>query len=83
MKNTKSRLIGEYKVRLATTSGLADQILSIAQRGLDVTFIDKYPDVINALTLDQVNSAIKKYIHPDDIAIVIAGSVDDKGNPLK
>jgi zinc protease len=83
MKNTKSRLIGEYKVQLATTSGLVNQILNIVQRGLDVAFIDKYPDIINALTLDQVNSAVKKYINPDKVDIVVAGSVDAKGNPIK
>jgi zinc protease len=83
MKNTKSRLIGEYKVQLATTSGLVNQILSIVQRGLDVGFIDKYPDIINALTLNQVSDAIKKYINPDKVVTVVAGSVDDKGNPLK
>jgi zinc protease len=83
LKNTKSRLIGEYKVQLATTSGLVNQILSIVQRGLDVDFIDKYPDIINALTLNQVNNAVKKYIHPDNVVTVVAGSVDDKGNPLK
>lgn len=83
MKNTKSRLIGEYKVRLATTGGLVNQLLSIAQRGLDVDYIDKYPDIINALTLSQVNDAVKKYINPDKIVTVVAGSVDDKGNPLK
>jgi zinc protease len=83
MKNTKSRLIGEYKVQLATTNGLVNQILSIVQRGLEVNFIDKYPDIINAVTLDQVNNAIKKYIQPDKIVIVVAGSVDDKGNPIK
>ena len=83
MKNTKSRLIGEYKVQLATTNGLVNQILNIVQRGLDVAFIDKYPDIINALTLDQVNSAVKKYINPDKVDIVVAGSVDAKGNPIK
>ena len=83
MKNTKSRLIGEYKVQLATTGGLVNQILSVVQRGLDVSFIDKYPDIINALTLEQVNNAVKKYIHPEKVAIVVAGSVDDKGNPIK
>jgi zinc protease len=83
MKNTKSRLIGEYKVQLATTSGLVNQILSIVQRGLDVGFIDKYPDIINALTINQVNDAVKKYINPDKVVTVVAGSVDDKGTPLK
>jgi zinc protease len=83
LKNTKSRLIGEYKVQLATTGGLVNQLLSIVQRGLDVDFIDNYPDIINALTLNQVNDAIKKYINPANVVTVVAGSVDDKGNPLK
>jgi zinc protease len=83
LKNTKARLIGEYKVQLATTNGLVTQLLGFVQRGLDVSFIDKYPDVIDALTLEQVNNAVKKYIDPDKVTIVVAGSVDDKGESLK
>ncbi|MBL7994791.1 hypothetical protein JNM05_05415 [bacterium] len=39
-------------------------------------FLDQYPDKINALTLDEDNSAVKKYITPDKLHLVIAGSVD-------
>ena len=83
LKFTKSRLVGEYKVRLSTTGGMVNQILSFVQQGRDITYLDKYPDMINALTLDQVNNTVKKYIDPDKAVIVVAGSVDEKGNPLK
>lgn len=83
LKVTKSRLIGEYKVYLATTNGMVSQILTFVQQGRDIKYLDEFPDMINALTLEQVNNAIKKYIDPEKTVIVVAGSVDEKGNPLK
>ncbi|MFQ6613770.1 MAG: M16 family metallopeptidase, partial [Fidelibacterota bacterium] len=78
----KNTLTGSYKVGLATTNGLAGQILVNAERGRDVSYLDEYPGIINALTLDQVNSAIKKYVDLDNLVMVSAGSVDETGQPL-
>ena len=82
LKNKKTTLIGSYKVQLATTSGLANQILSFVQRGFDVDYLDQYPEKVEALTLKQVNNTIKKYIDPDKIVTVIAGTVDEEGKPI-
>jgi len=79
----KNTITGSYKVGLATTSGLAGQILTNAERGRDITYLDEYPEIINSLTLDQVNNAIKKYIDLDNLIIVAAGSIDDQGQPLE
>ncbi len=82
LQNKKTTLIGSFKVRLATTGGMANQILHFVQRGYDVDYLDQYPKDIEALTLEQVNAAIRRYIHPDQAVIVIAGSVDENGQPL-
>lgn len=82
LENKKTTLTGSYKVGLATTSGLAGQILGNAERGRDLSFLDKYPDIINALSLKDVNRAIKTYIDVDKLVIVAAGTVDEDGNPI-
>lgn len=79
----KNTITGSYKVGLATTRGLAGQILTNAERGRPTSFLDDYPGLINSLTLDQVNKAIRKYIHPDQLVIVTAGTIDESGNPIK
>ncbi len=79
----KSTITGTFKVGLATTRGLAGQILSNAERGRATSHLDNYPNVINALTLEQVNAAIRRYVDMDKAVFVAAGSVDASGQPLE
>ena len=71
----KNNLVGSFKVSLATTNGLAGSLLAAVHRGYDVTWLDRYPAVINALTLDQVNRAPKKYLDPEKMFLIKAGTV--------
>ncbi len=77
LEAAKTRNIGSYKVGLATTRGMASNILSFAQAGFDMKYMDEYPEDIEELTLDQVNKIIKKYIDPDKVDTVIAGTVKE------
>ncbi len=74
----KSRLIGSYKVRLATTNGMASQILSFIQRGYSLDYLDNYPKLIDEVSLEDVNSSIKKYINPEKVVTVVAGTVTEE-----
>jgi len=78
----KETITGSYKVGLATTGGLAGQILTNTERGYPDSMLDEYPAIINGLTLNQVKAAIKKYVSPDRLVIVAAGSIDEKGEPI-
>jgi len=78
----KTTLTGSYKVGLATTSGLAATILDILERGKDIDYIDEYMEEINTLALDKVNAAIRRYIKPENINTVAAGSIDRCWKPL-
>ena len=71
----KTNLIGTYKVGLATTDGLAGVMLATVQRGFTPAWLDDYPRQINALTPAQINGAIRKYLKPDDMFLVKAGTV--------
>jgi zinc protease len=71
----KTNLIGTYQVSLATTGGLAAAIQQAVLRGYPVSWLDDYPRAIEALTLDDVNRAIKKHIDPEKMVLVKAGTV--------
>ena len=83
LANKKSNLIGSFKVTLSTSGGIASSILSFINQGKTPSYIDEYPKDIEAITLDQANAAIKKYINPDAFIILKSGSIDNKGLPLK
>jgi len=68
-------LVGGYLVGLSTTAGLAGTILTDLQRGYEVSRVAEYPDAVKALTRDEVDNAIKKYLNPGVMVTVEAGSV--------
>ncbi len=75
LKNFKVTLTGTYKVALSTTGGLASILLNALQRGYGPQWVDEYPKRIEALTLDQVNGAIREYLRPDKMVTVMAGTL--------
>lgn len=83
LENKKANLIGSFKVGLSTTSGLSRTILGFVERGLEPSYINQYPKDIEKVTLKEVNEAIRKYIQPDKMVIIKAGSLDKNGNPMK
>jgi zinc protease len=72
----KSSHIGAFKVGLATNAGMATQIASAELFNLGVKYLDEYPAQIAALTKEQVDEAIRKYIHPEVATTVIAGTIE-------
>ena len=80
---TKSTLMGSYQVGFDTTYGLSSGILSAVNVWGNLSYVDSYPEKVSGVTLEQVNKAIKKYIIFDEIYQVAAGSIDEKGTPIK
>lgn len=70
----KTTITGSYSVGLATTQRLAQSILTNAERGFDVSYLDRFPEIIRALSLDEVNAAIRQYLDPDAIQEALAGT---------
>ena len=54
---------------------MAFTLLSSVRRGLALNWIDDYPKNVEAVTLDQVNGAIKRHIDPGKLVIIKAGNV--------
>lgn len=75
LNTRKQGLVGGYLVSLSTTGGLATSILTSIQRGYDVSWLDGYPQAIQALTRDQVNAAIHTHLDPSKMVLVKAGSM--------
>ncbi|HET7535938.1 MAG TPA: pitrilysin family protein [Candidatus Didemnitutus sp.] len=71
----KTNLVGRFKVGLATTDGMADSLLLSVDRGVGPEWLDQYPGKVNSLDLAHVNSAIKKYLNPDEMLVIKAGTI--------
>jgi zinc protease len=79
----KTNLVGSFKVSLSTTDGMAASLLAAIHRGYDQTWLDRYPSVIESLTLDQVNGAVKKHLNPDNMFLIEAGTISGDTSATK
>jgi zinc protease len=75
LARAKTRVAGSYLVGLATTGGLAGTVLRTLDAGLPLEYVDQYPDRVAALTLDQVNGAIRRHLDPSKMVTVEAGTL--------
>ena len=66
-------------MNLATTGGLANTLLNAVQRGYGPAWVDDYPRRVQALTLAEVNAAIRRFLQPDRMVTVLAGSIAPTG----
>lgn len=74
LKSEQSSMIGGYKLGLATNAGIAGQLVNTEVYQLGVSYLDEFPNHVAALTTTQINSIVGKYIHPECMTTVIAGT---------
>ncbi|MEM6288491.1 MAG: pitrilysin family protein [Bacteroidota bacterium] len=79
LAQVQTTLAGQHVVSLATTGGAAARLLVNAQRGFDVGYLDRYPDLIRDLTEAEVTEAVRQHVRPADLHVSIAGTPPEAG----
>ena len=74
LAQVQTTLAGLHVVAMATTSGLAARLLVNAERGFDVGYLDRYPDLVRALTPAETTDALRRHVRPADLHITAAGT---------
>ena len=74
LNERKQGMIGKHTVMLSDAQVLKTAIANNIEKGHDTDYIYTFIDKVEAVTLDQVNAVIKKYIHLDQLLSVSAGS---------
>jgi zinc protease len=73
LEDEKSSFVGSFIVGLDTNAGMAAHLLSAEAYGFGPKHLDQVPGLVNAVTKEQVNAAIHKFIHPESLMTVVAG----------
>jgi len=79
----KNFLSGMYLLHLETQDGLASQLANMKALGLPNDYLETYTAHVRAVEPDQILSAAKKYIAPDQAAVVVVGDAAKIGEVLK
>jgi predicted Zn-dependent peptidase len=85
LETVKNQAIEVFPRYFASASAVAGTFASDEFTGRDPKFWETYRDRVRAVTVDDVQRVAKKYLHPDQMVIVVVGNAEDilKGNPDK
>ena len=67
---------GSLPMGLETNRGIVDTITDMELYGLGLDYLHRYSDMINNITVEQIQEAAQKYLSADDLVIVVSGPVE-------
>ncbi len=74
LQDVKDYLTGSFVFGLERNSNLAAYAIRARRFGLGFDFIQRYPDIIRAITVEQVREAAERHLHPDRLVAISAGA---------
>ncbi len=74
LQDVKDYLTGSFVFGLERNSNLAAYAIRARRFGLGFDFIQRYPDAVRAITIEQVREAAERHLHPDRLVVVSAGA---------
>jgi zinc protease len=71
--DNQSNFIGRLPLRLESNEGVAGSLLHIERYNLGLDYYQRYPELIAAITREQILRTAKEFLDPDHLAIATAG----------
>ena len=84
LNDSKSNYIGRLPLSLESNSGVAGALLNIARYDLGLDYYQRFSDLVNAVTIEDILRTAEKYFVKTPLAIGIAGTgvnTDSQANP--
>jgi len=73
LSDSQSNFIGRLPLSLESNSGVVGALLNMERFDLGFDYLRGYPEMVRAVTSGDVLGAARKYLHPDKLAIAVAG----------
>ncbi len=74
LEDVQQYLTGSFVFALERNSNLAAYAIRARRFGLGFDFLERYPDIVRAITPEQVRDAAERHLHPDRLHVVSAGA---------
>jgi len=82
MAKAHSALVNRFVFRFETSQRTVNEYIRLEYYGYPKDYLDTYIDKIRAVTKDDVRRVARKYIHPDQMIIVVVGDKARFDKPL-
>ena len=83
LQTVKNYMTGLFPLQLETANAVASRVINLKLYNLPKNFYSTYISNINKLTKEDIFNAAKKYIHPENLYIVVSGNAKEIKDRLK
>lgn len=73
LQDCKRYLTGSLPLQLETNDGVAGVLVDIEWHGLGLDYVQRYQDLIDSVTPDEIQAAAQKYLDPEAYTLAVAG----------
>jgi zinc protease len=73
LADSQSNFIGRLPLSLESNAGVVNALLNIERFDLGLDYYRRYPDLVRAVTPEEVLATARKFLHPGQLAIAVAG----------
>ncbi|MBE3065965.1 MAG: insulinase family protein [Chloroflexi bacterium] len=74
LSDSQSNFVGRLPLSLESNAGVVNALLNIERFDLGLDYYRRYPGLVRAVTPADVLTTACKYLHPDKLAVAVAGS---------
>lgn len=75
-------LTGSFVFRFQRSAQIADFLVEAELYGLGFDYLQRYPELIRSVTIDDISRVARQYIDPTALTTVVVGPVDEHGNVI-
>ena len=74
LENNKQKYMGNFVLKMEKPATIANQAYDVYVNNLPDDYYETFLQKIDAVTVDDIQSVAKKYLHPDKARIIVAGN---------
>jgi len=76
LENTKQKYLGNFVLQMEKPATIANQAYNIYVNNLPDNYYETFLQKVEAVSVDDVQTVAKKYLHPDQARIIVAGNAE-------
>lgn len=77
--DNQANYIGRLPLQLESNEGVSGALLNIERYSLGIDYYKRYPELIAAITREQILEVARKYLDPELLSIAVAGPAEEFG----
>lgn len=82
MEWAKNTLTNQFIFSFASSASLVSQKMQLAYDGLPEDYLEKYPQRLAAITLEDLDRAVERHLHPENALLIVVGKEENFDGPL-